>query len=159
MLGLDVYFLTIFITFFLSIFVFLILWISFSTNKSKMLKSNMVLTATCQKKLKENNFNITKTITLNDYFTIGADNIEKQKVFIDEENRKICFINYETHKYYILNFNELINYEVYSNDTSLSVGGHGGGLFAGLFAASSEKRIKELKLIIRINQIQNSQIV
>lgn len=155
----DTFVITIVCSFFFTLMILLVLWIEFNSRKTTILKNNEHLNTVCLQKIKEMNMKVSKVISFDDYYTVNANTTEKQTIFLDETNKKICFINYETSKIFVVDFSELINYEVYNNDTNLTIGTHGGGLFVGVFGSTSEKRIKELKLIIRLNQINNSQIV
>lgn len=138
--------------------VFVIAYINLISRKNQIIKHNAIINAECEKKLKEQNFEITNTMVIEDYYTYDADNNAKQKIFIDNNQKQICFINYQIEKIYKIRFDEFINYEVYNNDTNFTFGGHGGGFHAGLFGAETTKNSKELKLIIRINQLNQSHI-
>ncbi len=112
----------------------------------------------------DNNFNITKEIK------ILASGWTSTKLLIDNVNKKFSIQKgSKVSKSY--SFSELINYEVYENGTSKVKGTAGkaliGGAFFGLggmlLGSSMGKSIKEkcnqLKLIIRVNDISNPQIV
>lgn len=114
--------------------------------------------------LKNKDFKIDKEIFIN-----GAALFKTERLLIDTTNK--CFI-YVIGKEYsnIIQFKDIINYEVYEDGNSVVKGSAGraliGGTFFGLTGAiigSSGKRkvsnyCSSLKLLIRINDIDNPQI-
>ena len=112
----------------------------------------------------DSNFNITKEIK------ILASGWTSTKLLIDNDNQKFSIQKgNKVSKSY--NFSDLINYEVYENGVSKVKGTAGKALIGGAFfglgglivGSSMGKSIKEkcnqLKLIIRVNDISNPQIV
>lgn len=109
------------------------------------------------------NFTTTKSINL---LTGG---FSSQVLLIDDESKQII-LKKGSHYSLPIKFSEILNYEIYENDSSVVKGTAGkalvGGLFFGLggmIVGSSMKRsiqdnCNSLKLIIRINDISQSQI-
>ncbi len=105
--------------------------------------------------LKEKKFEISKKIFINDNFSFQETNDKKKQVLIDEENKKILLTNYEDGKSIIVEFKDIVNYEIYENGGTQTTGLGAGGFFGGVFTASSSKTSKDLKLIIRLDSISN----
>lgn len=121
-------------------------------NKQESINNNIL------KKLSALDFKITKVIYLNDLHAHDqADNYKKQ-IIIDQADKKICLIDYENDNLYILDFKEILNYEVYENGSTCTIGGGISGWFSGIFGAESEEKCKELKLLIRLNRYDVTQI-
>ena len=112
----------------------------------------------------DNNFNITKEVK------ILASGRTVTKLLIDNDNQKFCIKkdNIISKSY---SFSDLINYEIYENGATKVKGTVGKALIGGAFfglgglivGSSMGKSIKEkcnqLKLIIRVNDISDPQIV
>ena len=100
---------------------------------------------------------------------INAEGFIKQQLIINETNKTFQYKIGDTLKTY--NFSDVINYEVYENGKSKVKGAAGraliGGVFFGLAGAiiggSASRKIDEkcteLKLIIRLNDLYNSQLI
>ena len=110
------------------------------------------------------NFVVSKTID------IPTNGWSLTKLLIDNQNEKFI---YQTGKKYskVYNFSDIINYEVYENGKSQVQGRAGSALIGGAFfglsglivGSSMSRNINEhcsqLKLIIRLNDFDNPQIV
>lgn len=99
--------------------------------------------------LKNKNFNTTKTLLITDCRTLKAStDEEKQKIFLDADNKKIFLADYREEKFFILDFDEIVDCEIYESSSMSSEG--------------KRKRIKEwcntMKLIIKIDNIDAPQI-
>ena len=108
--------------------------------------------------LKKSNFNITKKLYLNDFATYDQSNDCKKFIAIDNDNKKICLIDYKKGKMLIIEFNELLNYEIYENGSNLITGGSVGGFGLGIFGAEMDSMCKDLTLIIRLKSYDTFQI-
>ena len=108
--------------------------------------------------LKNSSFNITKLFYINDIFTWDKENNAKQIVVVDNDSKKIAFIDYQTQSYSVVDYTEIINYEIYENGgtTTTSVGALG---YLSVFGADTTGNCKDLKLIVRLNNLNKPQIV
>ena len=109
--------------------------------------------------LNKENITISKIYYLNDYLSWNQADSCKKLVFVNKANKIIYFINYETRKIIKVNFNEFLNYEIYENGGAITTGGTLYGYTTSIFGASTNNVARELKLIIRLNRFENSQIV
>ena len=108
--------------------------------------------------LSNSNFNTNKIFYLNDNTTYNKSTDCKKFIAIDNDYKQICLINYEKGNMIIVNFNEILNYEIYENGSNTTTGGTIGGFWSGIFAAETNGNCKDLKLIIRLNRYDTSQI-
>ncbi|MBQ4557808.1 MAG: hypothetical protein IJA61_00320 [Clostridia bacterium] len=108
--------------------------------------------------LRNSNFKITKKFYLNDYATYDQLNNCKKFIAVDNDNKQICLIDYEKGSMLIVEFNEILNYEVYENGSNATTGGGIGGFWSGIFGAETNGMCKDLKLIIRLNRYDTSQV-
>ncbi|MBQ2718263.1 MAG: SHOCT domain-containing protein [Clostridia bacterium] len=112
----------------------------------------------------DSNFILSKTID------IMANGWSSTKLLIDNENKKFIYQNGKSYsKTY--KFSDLINYEVYENGHSKVKGRAGSALIGGAFfglgglivgssmSRNIDEKCNQLKLIIRLNDIDNPQIV
>ena len=109
----------------------------------------------------ENNmagFRTTKTFYLTDNFTHDKDESCKKMLKVNTEAEEVMLIDYENNKMVRAKFSEILNYEVYENG-SHTTAGLGMGGFVGVFGAETSGNCKDLKLIIRLDKIDNSQVV
>ena len=112
-----------------------------------------------------NDFKISKI------FDIKNDALKGIKLLVDSENKKFIFQNKDAVCIKPYNFSDILNYEVYENGKSQVQGRAGSTLIGGAFfglgglivGSSMSRNINEkcndLKLIIRINDLENPQIV
>ena len=98
--------------------------------------------------LKEKNFNPTKTLLITDCRTLKARDEEKQKIFLDADSKKIFLYDYDKEKSFVLDFNEIVDCEIYESSAISSEG--------------RRRNVKEwcntMKLIIKIDNIDDPQI-
>lgn len=108
--------------------------------------------------LKNTSFNVTKIFYINDIFTWDKENNTKQIVVVDNDSKKIAFIDYQSETYSIVDFTEIINYEIYENGgtTTTSIGALG---YLSILGADTTGNCKDLKLIIRFNNLNKPHIV
>ena len=109
--------------------------------------------------LRERNFRKTKIIYLNDYATSKKSFDSKKIICIDNADKKMALVDYERAKIFIVDFKDILNYEIYENGSNSIIGGSVGGFYGGVFSAESNGLCKELKLIIRLNSYETPQIV
>lgn len=109
--------------------------------------------------LKKQNFVVSKIFYITDSHSFNKENLYKKLIVVDNVAQKVCLINYLSKKYYVMNFDEIINYELYENKSMVTNGAKIGGLGLGVFGAETTGNCKELKLIIRIKNIQTPQVV
>ena len=108
--------------------------------------------------LQNNNFNITKRFYLKDNATYNQDKDCKKFIAVDNNSKKLCLINYQKSSMFIVDFKDILNYEIYENGSNSTFGGNIGGFGAGIFAAETNGMCKELKLFIRLKRYDMSQI-
>lgn len=108
-------------------------------------------------KINESDFVMTRIVHITDYATYNKDDDAKMFFAIDSENQKVAFVNYENGKVSIVRFDEILNYEVYENNTLETSGALIGG-FVGLMGAETSGTCKELRLIVRFKDLNYSQI-
>ncbi len=128
-------------------------------NASKILKNQTLVNNQVNDLLKiKTEFVSSKKFYLNDNISYNK-NIESKKIIIvDSENKKICFVDYLKGSILLVNFNEILNYEVYENGNNVTTGAGIGGFGTGIFGATTNKNCKELRLIIRLKKFDNPQI-
>ncbi len=89
-----------------------------------------------------------------DYFQIiGFDNAKK----------KILIVDYVGRTYQIVNFSDIINYEILENTSTSSTtigSAYGqGGIYSGISSSTTSTGVTQLKLLIRINNFNCPQVV
>ena len=139
--------------------VLLVFAIIHNLNISEVEKRQRNLNQKLFEHLRERNFSRAKIIYLNDYATYNKALDSKKIIGIDNENKKIALVDYEKAKIFIVNFQDILNYEIYENGSNSMRGGNVGGFWGGIFSAETNGMCKDLKLIIRLNSYENSQIV
>ena len=127
----------------------LIIWAVHQSRVSNTRKNQENINSKANDSLKNSNFKSTKNFYLNDYATYNQSNNCKKFIAVDNDNKQICLIDYEKSSMLIVDFNEILNYEVYENGSNQTVGGNIGGFWSGIFGAETNGMCKELKLIIR----------
>ena len=135
-----------------------ILWILQSSVISGVLKNNEKLNLKVNENIKNTNFNITKVHYINDYASFNKPYGKKKIILIDASNRKMCLVDYKSGNMVIVNFDDLLNYEVYENGSNLTIGGGLGGYGVGIFGAETSGICKDLKLIIRLKSYDTPSI-
>lgn len=141
----------------LIIFIF-IFGLSNYFNSSNICNMQFEINNQVLKLLREKKFNISKTFYIDSYGTYNKSNDYKKLVLLDNQNKEVCFVNYEYGTLVKVNFNEILNYEIYENGSSVTTGGNIGGFLSGIFAAETSGVVKELKLIIRLKRYDMSQV-
>lgn len=144
-----------FVVFFLGLSFYLAIH---QSKTSSIIKAQEEINNKANKFLQENNFNQSKAFCLNDNVTYNKDDSYKKYISIDNENRKICLIDYSQDKLLIVGFEEILNYEIYENGSQQTFGGNAYGFWSGLFGAETNGMCKELKLIIRLKRYDVSQV-
>ena len=106
-----------------------------------------------QQQFSNNGYELTNTIFIKDY--ILANKI----ILIDSKNKKIGLIDYSTKNIIIINFDELINYEIYENDNSMKTSGSiSHSWFKPKYNSQTDNICNSLKFIIRLKKIDTPQI-
>lgn len=135
--------------------------------KTQLEKSaeNIVEISEQQKNIDTTDFKISKI------FDIKNDALKGIKLLVDSENKKFIFQNKDVVCIKPYNFSDILNYEVYENGKSQVQGRAGSALIGGAFfglgglivgssmSRNINEKCNELKLIIRINDLENPQIV
>lgn len=127
-------------------------------NLSNIRKRQKEINNKANQYIQNTEFRQSKVFYLNDYATYNQDNYCKKFIAVDSDNREICLINYFKGSLLIVGFDEILNYEIYENGSQQTVGGTVNGFWSGIFAAETTGNCKELKLIIRLNRYDISQI-
>lgn len=125
---------------------------------SNMIKNQTEINSKVNNSLNDTGFKTTKKFVLNDIATYNKDDSCKKFMAVDNDNKKICLIDYEKGSVLVVDFNEILNYEIYENSSNQTVGGNIGGLGAGFFGAETNGVCKDLKIIIRLKRYDTSQI-
>lgn len=152
----------------LSAFVlFILLWLqAVKKKKESVLKAaerQYEINKKIMQQLDDGSFKQTKIIYLNDCAAFDRENGCKKFIAIDNENKKICFVDYRKEEPLIVDFAEILNYKIYDNSEKRTLGYapvyNSGNFGFGILGATTEGRCNELRLIIRLNRYDNSQII
>ena len=85
-------------------------------------KKRLAINQKLDAKVKEQNFNITKTISIRDSRTFNSTNEQdKQKILVDAENKKLFLTDYSKGRFHVIDFADVIDCEIY--ETSSISGG------------------------------------
>lgn len=83
----------------------------------------------------------------------------KQTIYVDYKNKKLCLILYgNKYSYKIIDFDEILNYEVYEDSQTLFSASSVGVGGAAVYGGKTKKNIKTLRLIIRLKRYDIPQI-
>lgn len=93
-----------------------------------------------------------------DRATYKKSNDFKQILAVDSKNDRLGLVDYESGKFKIIHYSQILNYEVYENG-SVVASGLGVGGVVGAFSMQASKIVKELRLIIRLKTVDEPQIV
>lgn len=138
---------------------FIIILVMINSKSSNMRKEQTEINNNVKTLLHGNdNFKQGKILYLNDYATFDQANVCKKFIAIDIENKKVGLVDYKKKSLMVVGFDEILNYEIYENGTNQTFGGAVGWFGSGIFGAETEGVCKELKLIIRLNRYDISQI-
>ena len=118
-------------------------------SKILFLKKRKSINQKLQSKLQELKFNATKTILLSDCRTFNSlSDDDRQKIFIDADNKKLLLTNYRNEKFHVIDFADIVDCEIYESSSISSEG--------------RRRRVNEwcnsMKLIIKINNMDMPQI-
>lgn len=128
---------------------------------ARIVKNQKEINAKVESKLKEINFNPQKIFYINDYASASKDLAEyayKKIIVVNQSQKKICLIDYSSGKMFIVGFEEILNYEVYENGSTVVSGGAAGAFGIVGFDSVSTKTSSQLKLIIRLNRYDVPQV-
>lgn len=108
--------------------------------------------------IKNNGFVLTKTFYLKAQKT-GNALIEQYMVCVDSENKKLCFIDYASKTYRVVDFKDFITYKVFENN-GVKIENETKTAFDSTLTTTVSKNVcKRLKLIIVINDMEQTNIV
>lgn len=151
-----------FLAFYIVIFVFCIFLFVFLIADcvilSKQIKGQTEINTVAKEYLQKNNFEYDKVFYLTDRSTVDKQNFEKQTIYVNTKNKKIAFTDYDAGSVCIVNFEDVLDYEVYKNGSTVTTGAKFGG-FGALFGAESAGNCRQLKLIIKLKEYSRPQIV
>ena len=150
--------------FFVFFLVFSAVIIMFLISRNSKIKANceqnLQLNNKVNNYLKENDIPITKTISIADYWSWNKETMSQKQIVVSSNEKKIALADYENNSLSIVNFNEILDYEIYENGSTVTFGGGGKyGMVSGLFGAETSGNCKDLRLIIRLKRYDKSQIV
>lgn len=112
-------------------------------------KKRLAINQKLQAKVKEQNFNVTKIISIRDCRTFNStDEEDKQKIFVDADNKKLFLTDYSKEKFHTIDFADIVESEIY--ETSAISGGRR--------RRDINDYCNSLKLIIKIDNIDMPQI-
>jgi len=140
---------------------FMGLWLIIEWKKKKMkdeedVRLNNLALKTMRKIIEDNKLEIAKVYNVYcpAYLSKQFERY-KQTMQIDEKQRKILFTNAISNKYLVVNFDEILNYEIYEDGSkyATSVDWH------GFKTSNIYDNCNELKLIIRLRCYQESQFI
>ena len=121
----------------------------------KALERNKNVNIAVKNRLASKNFNVTKVLKVIDCYSIDAVEDEKIKqILLDMENKKACLIDYRSGKEYIVDFADIIECEIYKNNVV-----SGSGSRYNRRHSQIEEQCVDMRLIIKINNIEKPQIV
>ncbi len=135
---------------------------------SKIIKIEMdEINTNADAQMKSAGFNVAKKYYFREY---KKDDKYVKFMAVDYKNKKICFVDYTKESIIITDFESLLNYEVYQNGCEVASGSSiGGGVLLGknkrfgvgtaFTTTTSRQMCSELRLIIRLNSYENSQVV
>lgn len=142
------------------IIMLLLFFVPFIVHKIVYRNKQAKINRECINYLGEINFNIDNTICLCDSNTANSLDVYKKSIYIDNEKKKICLVNYEVGSWDILSFSDIVNYEIYDNNKQSTSGaaykwGKKGKLTT--FDSVSIERCKDLRLLIRVKNCSTFQ--
>lgn len=126
-----------------------------SEHKKRVLVTNQKI----DEKLKKISFKLNKKYYLADNVTFKLDLPNKQFIAINTEDKKICIIDYIQENMYILDFKEILDYEIYEYSNNQSSGAVIGGMGLGVWGGETHGNCKKLMFIIKIDNYEVPQVV
>ena len=103
-------------------------------------------------------FNITKTFYLKAQKS-GNEKFEQQMVCVDGKNKKLVFIDYSKKDYVIIDYKDYVTYKLFENN-GVNVETNTDFFFDVPITTTSSKNVcKKLKLVIVINDEENTNVV
>ena len=149
-----IYFLIFALVFCISLIIFCCIFF-YGRSKKANGQHDINLHAECE--LRRVDFNMSRKIILSDYATWNKGAEYKMFIGIDDKNKKLALVDYNLGSILVLKFDELLNYEVYENN-SLQASAMGVGGFIGIMGAETTGQVKDLRLIIRLKNMQKPQV-
>jgi hypothetical protein len=129
-----------------------------NSNDSEKKNAQLEINKKAKEVLSQSKFCATKVFLLNDRITYNQNDSYKKFIAIDLENKKAAFVDYESGNTIIVNFQDILNYELYENGDTVTSGGNIYGLGVGVFNAETTGNCKELRLIIRLTDYAAPQV-
>ncbi len=133
----------------------LIILIINSIKKSNIRKIQEEINNKAKQAIASTNFKATKIYYINDYASYNQSENVKKMVLIDNDNKQMALINYNSAEITIIDFKDILNYEIYENK-SIHTSGIMWGM--GLLDLGKGEIYKDLSLIIKLNKINKPQI-
>lgn len=132
---------------------FIVLMVDLSKKKKQYLLNEKI-----KEQLLKENFTTTKTIYINDYLSSRKNNDSKKLIFVDSNNNKVCFIDYTNKNYRIVNFADILNYDVFENNNSSSISSYGISNGVAIGYSSRTNKCDNLKIFFYLKDYENSQL-
>ena len=136
--------------------ILVIIMCGFASTSKKRLDNNVNVNNFVNKEFY--NFNKEQILYISDCESYIKDNNFKMMIWVDATNKKVLFIDYKIKNAYIVNFAEILDYQIYENNTNVTSGGAIGGFFTTVYSAETTGNCKDLRLILRINNVTNPHI-
>ena len=133
--------------------------IGFSLNLKKRAEGQRAVNAKVMPELRANGFEPTRIFYFCDRATFKKTDDCKQMLAVNSERRQLALIDYESGSWRVVDFADLLNYEVYENGTMVAEGAGIGGFGLGVFGMQTNHICKELRLIIRVKSADRPQTV
>lgn len=141
------------------ILVFVVFLVAKNSNTKTNCTRNEQLNKKAIEYLKDNNIKVSKTVYLSDYWTYNRADICKKQISVSADCKKIALMDYESQKLSVVDFANIVNYEIYENGSHATYGGGVAGVWSGIFGAETTGMTRDLRLIIRLNTYEKPQIV
>lgn len=153
-----IYFFIPLIVFFIMGAGFCVVFLMADRKDKKRAEQQKAINETLPDKLRKANFTPTRTFYFCDKGTYKKSDDFKQMLFVDSEHSKLGLVNYESGKLTTIDYSQILNYELYENGALQIDGAAIGGIGLGAFSAQTNQICKELRLIIRMNSVDNPHI-
>ena len=125
--------------------------------KTQQIEQVFEVNEIAQKKFAKQNFVTEKYIYLADANTAKSKRYQKKFIAFNMTQKKIGLVDYENDDVAVVNFSDLIDFEVYENNMTSVVGANVGEQFS-VFTGQQEVKCKELRLNITLKSYSKSNI-
>ncbi len=133
--------------------------IGFSLNLKKRAEGQRAVNEKVMPELRASGFEPTRIFFFCDRATFKKADDCKQMLAVNSERRQLALIDYESGAWRVVDFSDLLNYEVYENGAMVADGVGLGGFGMGVFGVQTNHICKELRLIIRVKSADRPQTV